>query len=209
MLLELKTRLPQALYIHCRINLTLKRNCFSNPIHLPVENLMLGNIERVNINQVLCPLDHIDGFPEAFRFRRPSSDKPITINHIVTPFFTKLYSLDFTSHLHQIHGFACGTNSFQMSERFANPMNDASLLHESVDMQTAGNEDRVEHGGTHAFKVMLWLDTFATLALPVCENSLVLGADDDEGGLCSINGGHDAAEGNWVVTLCDEDGDAA
>ncbi len=57
--------------------------------------------------------------------------------------------------------------------------------------------------------MMVWLDTFTTLALSIGEDSLPLVADDDGEGFCGSEGGHDAIEGDGVITVRNQDGDAA
>lgn len=41
-------------------------------------------------------------------------------------------------------------------------VNHAALLAQGFNVRTSGDEDGIEHGRSHAFEVMIWLNAFTT-----------------------------------------------
>ncbi len=76
-------------------------------------------------------------------------------------------------------------------------------------MGSAGYEDGVEHGASHALEVVVWLNAFPILVLAISKDGLALGTDDERERLCGFQRSHDAVEGDGVVPVRDKNGDAA
>ena len=57
--------------------------------------------------------------------------------------------------------------------------------------------------------MVVWLDTFAVLALVVCEDGLALGTDDLRESFCCLESCVDPIDSDWVIAVTNEDGNTA
>lgn len=120
-----------------------------------------------------------------------------------------MHPLNRTRDLHQLDTFPCGTNGFQVPKSLAHPVNDTTLFLESLNVGPAGYEDGVEHCTSHALEMVVWLNAFPILVLAISKDGLALGTDDERKRLRGFERSHDAVEGDRVVPVRNENGDAA
>lgn len=90
---------------------------------------------------------------------------------------------------------------------FADPVDDTTLLVKGLNVRSTWDEDGVKHGGAYTLEMVMWLDAFAALALTICVDGLALGTNDIWESLGSFECCVDAVEGDWVIAVCDKDGD--
>lgn len=178
-------------------------------LQLPLEAAMLANLPRICVHKVLRALHHFDPFLEALWLCGSRRHNSVATHYLPVALRTEVHPFNRTRKLHELDTLSCGTNGFQVSKSLANPVNDTTLFPKGLDVGTAGYEDGVEHGTSHALEVVVWLNTFPNLVLTIRKDGLALGTDDERECLCGFERSHDAVEGDGVVPVCDKNGDTA
>lgn len=112
--------------------------------------------------------------------------------------------------LDEIDGLTGRAQRLEMAERLGDPVLDLAVLAQGCDVGPAGDEGCVEHGRALAVVVVVRDDALGGgPVLAVGVDGGALGADDEGQGHGGLDGGLHAGEGDGVVAVADDDGDAA
>lgn len=112
--------------------------------------------------------------------------------------------------LDQVRRLARGPQRFEMAEGLRDPVADLAVGLQDGDMRPSRNESCVEHRRPLAIVLMVRHDALRRVfGLTVRVDRRALQADDERQSAGRRHGGFDAVEGHGVVSVADDDGDAA
>src|SRR6266536_6127587 len=134
-------------------------------MQLPLKITMSRNIPSISIQEMPRPLLHIQCVCRRplFLAQRSSSDNPITI-HQFNP-TTYVQPLHIPNRLlDKVGTLPRSTDSLTMPNRFPNPVDDSTLVHEFVDVFPTRDIYRIKKRASRAFEVVIWCDLFAAEA---------------------------------------------
>ena len=171
---------------------------------------MLANLPRIRVDEVLSTFRHRERLLEALRRRSRGGHDAVMVHDLGAACSAEFQAVDLAGQFDELDAFARGADGFQMPERFAHPVHHAALLLQRLDVGAAWYEDGVEHRGAHAFEVMVWLHALsARFVFAVGVDRLPFGPDDEGECFGGLERGYDAVEGDGIVAIADNDGDAA
>ena len=188
----------------------LERNRRSQSIQLTLPVAVLTDLVEELACEITGVLQHLETLTEALgALWSTSCNNTIPFDGLSGVCTGNLDAHDIAQNfLDQLRGFAHRTERLEVPECLGNPVPDLAVFLKSLNVRTAGDEGRVEHGGAHAVVHVVGYHTLgAILVLALCVDGGAFGANDEGERLRGENGGLHAVEGDLVVAVTDDDGD--
>lgn len=170
---------------------------------------MAGNIERVRIDEVFGTLGHVQHLLEALGLGYARRYNTVAVNDILTPDGREVHTLQVAGQLDELYPFTRRANGFEMAKGFSDPVEGTTIFLQRFDMRATRDEDRVKHGRSHTFKVVVWLNTLATFVFAGGEDRLTLRPEGEGDCLRRYEGSLNTVVSDGVIAISDDDCNAA
>lgn len=132
---------PSSTFLSLFSTTNLVRYYRRKPIHLAVKAPMLRDGKSIRINEVHRSLDHVQHLLEALWLKSPSGHNAIRVHNVMAASGRETHAINLAGNLHKVDSLASRTDSFQVAKSLTNPVHNATLLAERLDVRTTWDED--------------------------------------------------------------------